>query len=402
MSNPVKGILLGCAAIAVVAMTLAVDPHPAQAQFGINVGGLPFRFHIGPGFGYRHGRRYRRGKSSDEDSSKSTEERTKPDKPEKVVASKGAPSSKEQTQALQKVVVTAAVRDVGSTKDLNEVGQQRTKAEDSNRDYTVKITDIIEKFKEAERKGRDEARKERGGDSLEMTAGDVTAYAIEQSLDRAFKSANLDQFERFVNEAWTSERLRVLILGRVLTELPAIFDGTNRGKASMEALNTLIQRAAETTYRRIFETSELLAANKSSALFMQRLYQAHGGQLNNELRESADTMLTKAYLTLAAPYETAMKRHPNGYALRYRAQRIVFDCLSEYAERLTSSQTKIASVNEIGYRISTMSPELCFPWLENQFGGDGRGLKPQKPVPMRVIWSASGPRDDPSMYPSAS
>ena len=111
---------------------------------------------------------------------------------------------------------------------------------------------------------------------------------------------------------------------------------------------------------------------------MQRLYQAHSTQLDNELRESANAMLTKAYLTLAAPYETAIKRDPNGYALRYRAQRIVFDCLSEHVATLTSSQTKIASVNEIEYRIASASPELCWSWLQNQFG-EGSDLKPQKP-----------------------
>ena len=37
-------------------------------------------------------------------------------------------------------------------------------------------------------------------------------------------------------------------------------------------------------------------------------------------------------------------------------------------------------------------------WLENQFGPEKGDLKPQKPMPMRVIWSAAGPKDDPSMY----
>jgi len=404
MSISVKGILLGCAASVAVALTLIGDPQPAQAQFGISIGGLPFRFHIGPGFGYRGGRRHRRGgQSSGEDSSKTTEEPTRRGKEEKVVASQGAPSSKQQTEALKKVVSTAVVSDVGSTKDLNEVGQQRALTQDTNRDYTLKITKIIELFKDAEKKGRDEARNAKRGESLEITAGDVTAYAIEHSLDQAFKNAKLNQFERFVNEAWTSERLRVIILGRVVSELPPLLnEGNNRGKAPMESLDALIQRAAEATYRRIFETSEFLAANRSSALFMQRLYQTHGAQLDNELRESTSTMLSKAYLTLAAPYETAMKRDPNGYALRYRAQRIVFDCLSDNVAKLTSSETRIASVNEIEYRIATASPELCWPWLQNQFGADGGDLKPQKPVPMRVIWSASGPRDDPSMYRGAS
>src|SRR3954469_8090384 len=106
MNNPVKGILLACAAAAVVVLTLVGDPQPAEAQFGINIGGLPFRFHIGPGFGSRYGRGHsrKRGKSHDDESSKSAEESTKPGKPEKVVASKGAPSSKDQTQALKKIV----------------------------------------------------------------------------------------------------------------------------------------------------------------------------------------------------------------------------------------------------------------------------------------------------------
>ena len=50
-------------------------------------------------------------------------------------------------------MTTASVRDVGSVKDLNEVGQQRTKSQDANRDYTVKITEIIGAFKSAEKKG---------------------------------------------------------------------------------------------------------------------------------------------------------------------------------------------------------------------------------------------------------
>src|ERR1041384_7623654 len=129
MSNPVKCILLGCTAVAVIAMTLVGDPQPAKAQFGISFGGI--RFNIHPGYGYRYGRRHRRGgKSGEEDSSKSAEETTKRGKDEKVVPSKGAPNVKEQTVALKSVMVTAVVRDVGSTKDLNEVGQQKTKSQD--------------------------------------------------------------------------------------------------------------------------------------------------------------------------------------------------------------------------------------------------------------------------------
>jgi hypothetical protein len=166
----------------------------------------------------------------------------------------------------------------------------------------------------------------------------------------------------------------------------------------MDALDSLIQKASESVFRRIFETSELLAANKSSALFMQRLYQTHGTLVDGELRETADRMITRASLGAVNRYETAMRRDPNGFALRYRAQRIVFDCLSENVEKITSSETGILTNGEIRNKIATTSDAVCAAWLENQFGAEKAELKPQRPMPMRVIWSATGPKDDPSMY----
>ncbi len=399
-----SGLLLSCGIAALIAAAFVGRPEPAQAQFGISIGGFPIGINIhgyrGYRGGYRGGRRHRGSPGNAEDRA---DDSARPGKPEKVVASAGAPSSTEQTKVLQQIASSAVVSDVGSTKDLNEVGQQSVAQKDRNRDYTLRITEIIDAFKKAEKKGRDDARNEarregRNGDLRDLTSGDVTAHAIEQSLDRAVKNAKLDAFERFVNEAWTSERLRVAILERVQAELSPLFEGNNRGKAPMEALDSLIQRAGEQVYRRIFETSELLAANRSSSQFMQRLYQAHGALVDSELRESADNMLYKASLSAVARYEAAMRRDPNGYALRYRAQRIVFDCLSENAEQLTSSEAKRATLGEIEYRIANASTSICTEWLEYQFGSEKGELKPQKPMPVRVIWSAEGPKDDPSMY----
>jgi hypothetical protein len=201
-----------------------------------------------------------------------------------------------------------------------------------------------------------------------------------------------------VNERWTAERLRTMILDRVHNELGSLFDGNNRGNAPMEALDTLIQQASESVFRRIFETSELLAANKSSALFMQRLYQTHGALVDGELRETADRMITRASMGALARYETALKRDANGYALRYRAQRIVFDCLSENVEKITSAETGILTNGEIQQKIAQTSEKVCGAWLENQFGSEKADLKPQRPMPMRVVWEENGPKDDPSMY----
>ena len=76
-----------------------------------------------------------------------------------------------------------------------------------------------------------------------------------------------------------------------------------------------------------------------------------------------------------------------------------FDCLSYSVEALTSSETRIKTVGEIENNLLGASKSECVKWLERQFGPPkGELVSAQKPMPMRVIWSAEGPKDDPSMY----
>jgi hypothetical protein len=380
---PSKRWMLMCAAAALGVVVYVGRPEPAQAQFGINIGGIPIGINI-HGYGGRHygGRRGARGAKRRGEDAEARTDNGRPAKEDKVVVSKGAPSMAEQTDVLkQRVFSMAMTGAVGSTKDISEVG--KTTSSDRDRDYTRKIESIIVRFT---------------NEHKDDTAGDVTAHAIEQSLEKAFKNAKLEVFERFIGESWTSERLRTMILERVEGDLAPLFQGTNRGNAPMHALDTLIQRAAEAVYRRIFETSELLAANKSSALFMQRLYQTHGPLVDEQLRENADIMIMRASMGAVRPFEPLMRRSENGFAERYRAQRIIFDCLSENVEKISSSETGIATAGEIESRIASTSTSACAPWLESQFGPERGELKVQKPLPMRVIWSAAGPKDDPSMY----
>ena len=76
----------------------------------------------------------------------------------------------------------------------------------------------------------------------------------------------------------------------------------------------------------------------------------------------------------------------------------MFDCLSDNVEKISSSETEIATRGEIAQKIDDTVKTECVSWIENQFGGDTRALKPQTPMPLRVVWSATGPKDDPSMY----
>jgi hypothetical protein len=384
------GWKITCCAAALLALGSFIRPEPAHAQFGGIVGGLiggGIRFHLGGGGGGGARReRASRHDSGDDSSSDKSSSSSSNSRNDRVLASLGAPPSSVQTSVLKSVVSSGLIGVVGSTQDLSKVGQ--TSSKDDDRDWTGRIQRIVDRFK-------------REQDKRITTPGDVTEHAIEQSLDAAFKRAKLDIFESFLGENWSAERLRVRILDRVAADLPHLFDGNNRGNAPMQDLDNLIQRGAESIYRRIFEVSELLAANRSSTLFAQRLYQTHGGLVDDQLRELADGMIIKASNAAIGKFEGAMRRDENGFALRYRAQRIVFDCLSENVERITSSETGIATIGEIKQKIEQTTLTECASWLDTQFGTQARGLNAQMPMPLRVIWSAAGPKDDPSMYSRA-
>jgi len=378
------------ASAALIAVAYIGRPEPVQAGrlggfgAGFIAGGVAGALLGGVGRGGKYRGESRRGRHHRETTREARpREHRDPEATKEVVASLGALSGPEQVEILARINQTEVVKVVGTTKALDEVG--KTVSNDDGRDYTKKITSIVGYFKSLADKADDKAR------------GDITEHAIEQSLDRAFKNAKLDTFESFLGENWSAERLRVMVIERVEVELPRLSNGNNQGNTPMEALDRLIQRAAESVYRRIFETSELLAANRGSALFVQRLYQTHGRLVDSQLREITDRLITQASNAAVAKFEPQMRRDENGFALRYRAQRIVFDCLSEHVVKITSSETAIATPQDIERRLLDTSTSTCVSWLEYQFG-TGDAINPQKPMPLRVVWSEKGPKDDASMY----
>jgi hypothetical protein len=373
-----KRWMLLCGGAALFALSFIESATPAQAQFGFGLPGLPFRFHVGPGYRHGYGRRGGRGSKND-DSSAADDSGPRKGKDDKVVVSPGAPSVAEQTVALQRVATTtASSAEVGSAKDLKEVGKAAVNGQD--RDYVARIREIIKKFQEAQKRDKN------------STPGDVSAAAIEEALDKSFQKAKLNVFERFKSESWTGERLRSMILDRVENQVRSLLDGNNKGNAPMGQVELVISRAAQEIYGQIFETSELLASNKSSSQFMQRLYQTHGTLVDKELRESADYIITKASLTTLSPFEPAFQRDDvMGFTYRYRGQRIVFDCLTENVNALTQGDTEPAPLDVIRDRVAKMSNEVCSKWLEKQFGDTKAIPNPQTPVAMRTIWSPDGP-----------
>jgi len=390
MNRYLPSLMAACSGMAFLAMSTFSLPEPAHAQFGLfipRMGG--FGLYGGRGCRNCGGRHSGSSESSGDDSSGSRSDRS--DRP----ASLEPPPSKIQNTLLHIVAqlnpdeLRNGSGDDSTSKAVSPLGKVSSK--EGERDWTQKVQEILGKFQ------KKQAQEGRGV----TTAGDVTEHAIEQSLESAIKNAKLDTFETFLGENWSGERIRVMILDRVWAEVDTLFGGNSRGYAPMQEVDNIIQRAAQQTYRRIFEVSELLAANRGSALFMQRLYQTHGGLVDNQMREVVDDMITRTATSAIGKFQTALRQNENGYALRYRAERIVFDCLSDNVEKISSSETNIAEKGEIAQRIDATAKSECVGWIENQFGTDNRALKPQTPMPLRVVWSATGPKDDPSMYGQA-
>ena len=121
-------------------------PVPAHSQISIGIGGMPFRFHIGPRLSHRHHKRNRRAGNETEETGAPSKEKS-----DKVLASLGAPSSAQQSAVLKSISASPVLGVVGSTKDLQDVGKPTSKEED--RDYTGSLERIITKLSGAQDRG---------------------------------------------------------------------------------------------------------------------------------------------------------------------------------------------------------------------------------------------------------
>ncbi len=383
---------------AVLIVVVALDDPAAYAGNGLNgflggfvggaIGGALLHGMLGqPRYnsGYVHHQQERRAPSHSASApSRAPEAPPSPADSSRALASLAPPTTQQEQAMLKSVTPSQSLGAVGATDDLDQIGKDQNA--EASRDYTSRIDDLIKRIQAAQ------------SEQHSTKEGDVTEHAILEALESSIREANLTKFETFLGENWSPERLRVMILDRVGNDIGSLFDGTNRGEVTMNDLDLMIKKAANQVYTRLFETSELLAANRSSTLFVERLYQTHGDLVNGEVRESAEQLLANAASSGAASLEPSLRRDPNAYALRYRAQRIIYDCLSDNVEAISSSESGMATPAEISKAVLDVTRTECAKWVSGQLvGGDGK-VKSQEPMPLRVIWTAEGPKDDPSMY----
>jgi hypothetical protein len=303
----------------------------------------------------------------------------------RALASLAPPTTQEEQAMLKSVTPSQSLGAVGATDDLDQIGKDDNA--EASRDYTGEIDALIKEIKAAQ--------KAQGSTKEE----DVTEHGILEALESSIRESKLTRFETFLGENWSPERLRVMILDRVWSERGSLLEGNNRGAVTMSDLDTMIKKSAQSVYARLFETSELLAANRSSTLFVERLYQTHGDLVNGEVRETTEQLLADAANTGLGKLDASLRQDPNAYALRYRTQRIIYDCLSDNIETITSGESGMATPAEIRKGVLDITEQQCSKWVAKQMlGPDGKAVTPQEPLPLRVIWNAEGPKDDPSMY----
>jgi len=294
-----------------------------------------------------------------------------------------APPNAQQTAVLKDIYPSKTLGAVGVVDDFDEIG--KTSASDQDRDYTAGITTIINLINDAEKAGKI------------PKSTDISEHAIIDSLTDALKGAKLARFETFLGENWSAERLRKMILDRAANEVQARFEGAKGEKIAMADLDSILKKSAEEVYVRLFETSEMLAATRGATWFVERLYQTQGDQVSEDMRESAEQWVEQASLAGAADVEKALRRDTSRkvFAYRYRAQRIVFDCLSENVEDISKSQSGgIAPPAEIAQRIAQIEHDQCATWVSAQLLDKDGKVKDQEPMPLRVIWTQDGAKDD--------
>ncbi len=378
MSIYPRSLAAACSGMGLLALGVFSLPEPVHAQFGLFIRVPGMGFH---GCRYCGGRHSRHHDNDDSGNDVSVRDRDRNDSAPAL----DRPSTDVQNKILTRVAslnlseVGTPLTEVGTTKDVNPVGKAVTASVD-DRDWPKRVSDIAKRCESESRRV--------------TTPGDVSEHAIEQSLEGAIKSAKLESFESFIGENWTDDHFRVKILDRVSVEIDSLFKGNTHGFATMQEVDKLIQHAAQSVYRRTFEVSELMAANRGSGLFMQRLYQLHSDLIDDQLRDEADTMLARVSNEAARKFEVAMRQDPDGYALHYRAQRIVFDCLTN---SLGTIANDVKTKGELEHNIEATVTGECVSWLDKQFGADGDKLSKQAPLPLRVVWSKDGAKDYRSM-----
>lgn len=384
------------AAAAILGFGICAQPTPAAAQFGIDVRSI-----AGGAISHalRHGNRHysqprssgrkegRRGRDRDDDSGKA-------EKPGKATPSNTLLARVSTDAVFKSMIVSKGLGKVGVEEEIDSSRNDR--ARDNQRDYTGAIGDLLKII--------DDAAKQNSRDgNAALSQGDVTQHALDRAVAKSFEGARLTLFEQFIGEQWTSERLRVAILERARTEVPDLLIGNNYKRVEFAPIDDIIQRAGRSIFKRTFETSELIAVNQATARFTRALFEMRGSLASDDIRENLEDMLLAASRAALADYDERFVRSEFGIVLRYRAGRILLDCLTGNIEEIAPAKTDADPKARMVDKVVELSRGECRRWVVNAIGEPAQAAQGDdgtlKPLPIRAVWISPGvPKTDASMF----
>jgi hypothetical protein len=375
-------------------------PADAQAQFGFP-GGIIFniRPHIGGfgGGGYGGGGGGRRHHSrGDTSSSNNNSNSNGNNTPSSAPATSYALARGASDTVFKGIVVSKGLGSVGVEDAIDT--SKHDLVRETQRDYTAAIKSLLTMIDNTSK------NRNRQGDSS-LAQGDVTQHAIDRAVTKAYETASLGTFEQFVGEQWTNERLRVAILDKTTTEVPGLLVGNNFSRVEMAPIEDIISRAGQSIYKRTLETSELIAVNQATARFTRSLFEMHGPSANADLRAGVEELLLAASTAAFKEYEERFVRSELGVVMRYRAERILVDCLTSNLQEITTSPDNGKATRvQMQDKVSELSRGECRNWVVNAIGVptqiDAKADKELlKPLPERAVWIAPGvAKTDASMF----
>jgi hypothetical protein len=296
---------------------------------------------------------------------------------------------------FKSVVVSKGLGSVGVEEEINTSKSDYFR--DNKRDYTSALAQLLFEIDKTQK------RDSREGASF-ITQGDVTQHALDRAVTQSYEAANLSAFEQFVGEQWTNERLRVAIIDRARTEVPGLLKGNNRERVEFAPVDEIIQRAGRSIYKRTLEMSELIALNNATARFTRALFETHGPLQNGDMGEGVERLLLAASRAALRDYDERFARNEYGVILRYRAERILFDCLIVNVEEIGGGKRKSASTDTMVGKVDELSRGECRNWVVQAIGpadkSDDKGDQTAiKPLPIRAVWVGAGaPKTDSSMF----
>lgn len=183
----------------------------------------------------------------------------------------------------------------------------------------------------------------------------VTKAEVRIAVEDAYKNTNLSLFDRVPGDLWTKERIMVLVLTQSRPGLRPFFDGVGAKGPSMDDIRRVIADAAAIVYSRTLEANELLGVSYSYDRLIRVIYEHSDGPIGFLVGADADEKLEQIEAATLGTSRLQVAGRSDVFANRYRARRILFDCLTSGLPSIPGSSDRDGKTIPVNQRQETAS-----------------------------------------------